>query len=115
MYSDDQTQLKQIGWKYDNDKGFVIERIKSTVNKVPDKLPEFITSLYNAFRWNSNEKIENLEKWDTKNVTDMSYMFNECENFAQDISMRNVEKVSKYMSFNEETHENLKPPKFNTK
>jgi surface protein len=37
-------------------------------------------------------------KWDTKNVTDMSYMFNNATNFSGDISEWDTSKVTRMVS-----------------
>ncbi|EOA07370.1 Hypothetical protein, predicted transmembrane protein, DUF285 family [Mycoplasma yeatsii 13926] len=74
-YTTDDKELKRIGF-FKNESGkWQIERVRSSVNKIPPNLPRFITSLQKAFSDNNNMTISGLENWDTSNVTDMSQMF----------------------------------------
>ncbi len=57
-----------------NEKG-VIEKFKESTNKVPQHLPKFISSLFlQHLKRSTQEKIENLDKWDTSNI----YNFERC-------------------------------------
>ncbi|UOE63616.1 DUF285 domain-containing protein [Mycoplasmopsis bovis] len=63
-----------------------IEQFRPSTNKVPQHLPKFISSLNSAFEWSTQEKIENLDKWDTSNISDFSAVFNNANKFNHDIS-----------------------------
>ncbi|MBT1388447.1 hypothetical protein FCM54_03915, partial [Mycoplasma bovis] len=54
-----------------DDKG-KIKKFRSSTNKVPEHLPKFISSLESAFAGSTQEKIENLDKWDTSNISDFN-------------------------------------------
>ncbi|WP_235670818.1 DUF285 domain-containing protein [Mycoplasmopsis bovis] len=70
-YSADKTVVLEIGYnKYGQ-----IEQFDRNVKKVPEVLPEEVISLYSAFNSNENETIENIDKWDTSNIENMSQMF----------------------------------------
>ncbi|UWD35380.1 BspA family leucine-rich repeat surface protein [Mycoplasma cottewii] len=57
-----------------------------TVKEVPEKLPWQINSLEEAFKWNKNKEIKNLEKWDLRFVKNINLMFNEAHLFNQNIN-----------------------------
>ncbi|XVK79809.1 BspA family leucine-rich repeat surface protein [Mycoplasmopsis bovis] len=68
-----------------DDKG-KIKKFRSSTNKVPEHLPKFISSLESAFAGSTQEKIENLDKWDTSNISDFNTVFNDANKFNHDIS-----------------------------
>ncbi len=93
-YSADKTVVLEIGYnKYGQ-----IEQFDRNVKKVPEVLPEEVISLYSAFNSNENETIENIDKWDTSNIENMSQMFFGAKNFNTDISNWKTDKV-KNMSY----------------
>ena len=54
-----------------------------------------------------------ISQWDVTNVTDMRYMFYECQSFNQDISKWNVSNVKYYNEMFKYCHINKKyNPKF---
>ncbi|MCA8839194.1 Mbov_0838 family PARCEL repeat surface lipoprotein [Mycoplasmopsis bovis] len=63
-----------------------IEKFKQSTNKVPEHLPKFISSLESAFEDSKQEKIENLDKWDTSNISNFSTVFYNANKFDHDIS-----------------------------
>nr|WP_307914050.1 BspA family leucine-rich repeat surface protein [Mycoplasmopsis bovis] len=68
-----------------DDKG-KIKKFRSSTNKVPEHLPKFISSLESAFAESTQEKIENLDKWDTSNISDFNTVFRDANKFNHDIS-----------------------------
>ncbi|EOA06936.1 Hypothetical protein, predicted transmembrane protein, DUF285 family [Mycoplasma yeatsii 13926] len=70
------------------------DNFKRSLKKVPENLPPIIESLSHAFISCGAEEIKGIEKWDTSNITDMSYMFTTSENFNQDISNWDVSNVT---------------------
>ncbi len=93
-YSADKTEVLEIGYnKYGQ-----IEQFDKKVKKVPAKLPEEVISLSRAFLNNENQTIENIDKWDTSNIDDMSLMFFNAKKFNTDISSWKTNSV-KNMSY----------------
>ncbi|UWD34801.1 BspA family leucine-rich repeat surface protein [Mycoplasma cottewii] len=89
------TALDTIGYTLEGR----IEPISPHITKVPEELPWFITDLSNAFEHTQATEIENLEKWDTSNVTNMSHMFHESPTFNHKIERWNVSKVENFTKF----------------
>ncbi|WP_265511773.1 BspA family leucine-rich repeat surface protein [Mycoplasma mycoides] len=89
-YNKEKTICKEIGYFLNKNNEYQIHPFPSTVNKVPKKLPEFITNLTLAFWNNENEIICNLDKWNLKNVTSLNRMFKDAKSFDQDISNWNT-------------------------
>ncbi|QIN43660.1 BspA family leucine-rich repeat surface protein [Mycoplasma capricolum subsp. capripneumoniae] len=93
VYNADLTECLEIGY-FENWKGEIqIEQFLPTTKKVPKVLPKEITSLELAFHRNENAYIDGVEYWNTKNITDMNYMFFEAENFNQNISTWDASNV----------------------
>nr|AAF15237.1 unknown [Mycoplasma mycoides subsp. capri LC] len=95
VYNDDKTEITDIGYWTRN--GIVtIKGIPKTVKKVSSKLPEKITSLYGAFSYRnpSDTEVTGFEKWDTKNITDMSYVFSNNSIVNADLSSWDTSKVT---------------------
>ena len=57
-----------------------------------------ITNMSNLFANSKRTDFSGIEKWNVSNVTDMSFLFGNCENFNQDISNWDVSNV-KDMSY----------------
>ncbi|WP_434325893.1 BspA family leucine-rich repeat surface protein [Mycoplasma leachii] len=93
-YNRDKTECLEIGYFLNtHTKEIQIIKFPSTIKKVPNKLPNLITSLRNAFSDNKNEIIEGIQCWDTSNITDMFAIFSGASSFNQDISNWNVSNV----------------------
>ncbi|ACU78410.1 BspA family leucine-rich repeat surface protein [Mycoplasma mycoides] len=96
-YSDDtKTKVTQLGYKKEtiqNVDYYVLNRLDENTKEVPIDLPSKINSLKESFKSNKNENIQNLEKWDTKNIISFKEMFYEAKKFNQDISSWNVSNV----------------------
>ncbi|AEI90506.1 BspA family leucine-rich repeat surface protein [Mycoplasma bovis] len=63
-----------------------IKRFKESTNKVPEHLPKFIYSLESAFKNSTQKEIENLDKWDTSNISYFTAVFSDAKKFNHDIS-----------------------------
>ncbi|UCP02595.1 Mbov_0838 family PARCEL repeat surface lipoprotein [Mycoplasmopsis bovis] len=63
-----------------------IKRFKESTNKVPEHLPKFIYSLESAFENSTQKEIENLDKWDTSNISYFTAVFRDAKKFNHDIS-----------------------------
>lgn len=63
------------------------------IELVPKNIPESVKDLSSAFRGSSVFNHENIQDWDTSNVTMMSYMFRDAEHFDQDISAWDTSNV----------------------
>lgn len=62
------------------------------INKV-SQLPNVITNIESMFGSSSSHRIENLDKWDTSNITNMNSLFSYAHNFNQDLQNWNVSNV----------------------
>ncbi|UKS54543.1 BspA family leucine-rich repeat surface protein [Mycoplasma feriruminatoris] len=89
-YNENRTEVLVIGY----DENGKISKFDARVNMVPEKLPEEIISLDDAFRNNGSTTIKNLDKWDTSNIVSMRSMFEHAKNFNQDLSNWNTENVT---------------------
>ncbi|UKS53799.1 DUF285 domain-containing protein [Mycoplasma feriruminatoris] len=90
----DKSEITKIGF-YERDNKVTIKQIPWYVKKVPDKLPDEIVSLYRGFahRYKDHGELVGFEKWDTKNITDMSYAFYDNQTVNVDLSKWNTNKV----------------------
>ncbi|WP_086224844.1 BspA family leucine-rich repeat surface protein [Campylobacter devanensis] len=53
-----------------------------------------ITDMSGLFAWGKREDFSGIESWDVSSVTDMSYMFDGCENFNQPLENWDVSSVT---------------------
>ncbi|EOA06959.1 hypothetical protein MYEA_6590 [Mycoplasma yeatsii 13926] len=90
---EDGNQLLKFGY---DDKG-VIQQISPEINRVPEVLPWFITSLRSAFYQSKSAKIEGIQHWDVSNITDMESMFSGSA-INQSIGHWDVRKVKNFQS-----------------
>ncbi|QVK09518.1 BspA family leucine-rich repeat surface protein [Mycoplasma mycoides] len=93
-YNENKNELIQIGYELDN----FIKSVKlTTVNKntikVPSHLPLKINSLDESFKDLESEKINNLDKWDTKNIKFLTKTFEGAKKFNQSLNSWNVSNV----------------------
>ncbi|CBW54348.1 Hypothetical protein, DUF285 family [Mycoplasma mycoides subsp. capri LC str. 95010] len=93
IYNANQTKCLEIGYFTNHEGEIVIEQFPEITKKVPKVLPKEITSLFGAFCYNQNQFIDGIQYWDTKNITDMYYMFQNSKKFNQDISYWNTSNV----------------------
>lgn len=93
-YNENKNELIQIGYALDN---FIKSVELTTVNKntikVPIHLPLKINSLDESFKDLESEKINNLDKWDTKNIKFLTKTFDGAKNFNQNLNFWNVSSV----------------------
>ncbi|WFQ91538.1 hypothetical protein MFERI14815_00125 [Mycoplasma feriruminatoris] len=93
----DKTEITEIGF-YKKGSVITIKQIPYYVKKVPETLPEEIQSLHRAFaqRYSKQEHptVTGFEKWDTKNITDMSYVFYDNEVIDADLSGWKTDNVT---------------------
>ncbi|QVK02625.1 BspA family leucine-rich repeat surface protein [Mycoplasma mycoides] len=96
-YSDDtKTKVTQLGYKKETIKNvdyYVLNRLDKNTKEVPIDLPLKINSLSDSFKENKNEKITNIDKWDTKNIISLKNMFYSAKSFNQNISSWNISNV----------------------
>ncbi|WP_036428459.1 BspA family leucine-rich repeat surface protein, partial [Mycoplasma capricolum] len=101
QYNSDKTEITKLGfYKNENTQKITIRPIPYFVKKVPETLPAEIQSLYLAFahRYERHGEVTGFEKWDTKNIEDMSYAFFENHTVDSDISFWNTDKVTNMKS-----------------
>ncbi|WP_050517211.1 BspA family leucine-rich repeat surface protein [Mycoplasma sp. HU2014] len=93
VYNEDKTICKEIGYfkKYVGE--IVIERMPETVKEVPSKLPWQINSLEEAFSFNKNKEIKNLDKWNLQFVKNIDMIFHEARLFNQNINNWDISNV----------------------
>ncbi|WFQ92415.1 BspA family leucine-rich repeat surface protein [Mycoplasma feriruminatoris] len=87
-------KLVQIGYKLDKSLGKIqLKKIKKDTVQVPKNLPLKINSLDETFKNVESPSIENLDKWDTKNIKYMTETFSETVYFNQNLNSWNVSNV----------------------
>nr|WP_230577294.1 BspA family leucine-rich repeat surface protein [Mycoplasma capricolum] len=96
MYKND--ECVQIGFFESTDGKIQIVPFKPTTTKVPSTLPSQITSLKEAFKGLKTASVDGIQNWDTKNITDMTSVFDTTDQFNQNISNWNTSEVTN-MSF----------------
>lgn len=113
-YEDSQeTICKIIGYYKDESGKIAIKPFAKSTKKVPTRLPWFIESLKAAFKDDKSSNIENLNEWNTSNVTDMSMMF-EASKINQPIRFDTRNVITMYSMFYEAKHFNS-PLNFDTR
>ncbi|WP_434333451.1 BspA family leucine-rich repeat surface protein [Mycoplasma capricolum subsp. capricolum] len=93
-YDETKTQLLQVGYKLQTPlKSIKMKQANKKIKKVPKHLPLKINSLDNAFRYIEAASVDNLDKWDTKNIKYLTETFSDTKEFNQDINFWNVSSV----------------------
>lgn len=64
--------------------------------RLPDFIPSEVTDLSGIFKYSKIKKVESIEKWDLKNVKNISDMFHGAKNFNQDLSGWDVSSVEDF-------------------
>nr|AAF15242.1 unknown [Mycoplasma capricolum subsp. capricolum] len=95
VYNTDKTEITEIGY-WTRNGAITIKGIPKTVKKVSSSLPPEITSLYGAFSYRNTDDVivTGFERWDTKNITDMSYVFSNNSIVDIDLSFWDTSKVT---------------------
>ncbi|WP_238543708.1 BspA family leucine-rich repeat surface protein, partial [Mycoplasma yeatsii] len=87
LYNIKAKEIKQIGYYHDG-KNIRAVRMPRTVTKVPNKLPDKITSISNMFEgWGSDNltNIEDIKNWNTTNIVEMNEVFKGSWIYQQDL------------------------------
>lgn len=95
-YNHDNTVCEVIGFSKNNVPEFGnirAEHMPKHIRKVPDFLPEQIDSIEGIFRDGKVAEIENLNKWDTRNLMNISSAFRDNDSFNTDISKWDTSNV----------------------
>ncbi|WP_434324727.1 BspA family leucine-rich repeat surface protein [Mycoplasma capricolum] len=93
-YNSNNNELIQIGYELQRTVNNIkLTNVKDTTIKVPKHLPLKINSLDETFKDLKSEKIDNLEKWNTKNIKFLTKTFEEAKNFNQSINSWDVSNV----------------------
>lgn len=87
------TECTKIGYTVYQNNEVVIEKFKPETTKVPDVLPENITSLKDAFKELTSSTVSGIEKWNTSKIKDMTSIFDTARAFNQDISNWDISNV----------------------
>lgn len=77
--------ITQLGY-YKDGSNIKATGLPHRTTKVPEHLPLKVTSLYLTFHNLKSEKIDNLEKWNIKNLKTTSEAFYNVKDFKQDLS-----------------------------
>ncbi|TKA58936.1 hypothetical protein MBOVa_7540 [Mycoplasmopsis bovis 8790] len=92
--TDDKIFVKQIGYSKDTSKNSItIATMPKNTVEVPKNLPLKINSLFQAFHQLKSPIINNLDKWNLKNVNNISEVFSHASEFNQDISKWDTSNV----------------------
>lgn len=93
-YNDNGNELIQVGYQLqDLINNIKLTKIRKNTIKVPIHLPLKINSLDESFKGLESPKIDNLEKWNTKNIKFLTKTFEEAKNFNQSINSWDVSNV----------------------
>ncbi|WP_434335156.1 BspA family leucine-rich repeat surface protein [Mycoplasma capricolum subsp. capricolum] len=93
-YNDNGNELIQVGYELETSlKSIKMKQANKKIKKVPKHLPLKINSLDNAFRYIEAASVDNLDKWDTKNIKYLTETFSDTKEFNQDINFWNVSSV----------------------
>ncbi|EIN14807.1 Hypothetical protein, DUF285 family [Mycoplasmopsis agalactiae 14628] len=84
--------IRQIGYSLKDNVVTIATMPKNTV-EVPKNLPLKIQSLRQAFYQLNSSRINNIEKWNITNVSDISEAFSYASEFNQDVSSWNTTNV----------------------
>ncbi|KAB6718686.1 BspA family leucine-rich repeat surface protein [Mycoplasmopsis agalactiae] len=85
--TNDKIFVKQIGYSKDASKNSItIATMPKNTVEVPKNLPLKINSLFHAFHYLKSSTINNIDKWNLKNVNNISEAFSYAAEFNQDIS-----------------------------
>ncbi|WP_434323868.1 BspA family leucine-rich repeat surface protein [Mycoplasma capricolum subsp. capricolum] len=95
VYNTDRTEITEIGY-WTRNGVITIKGIPKTVKKISGSLPPEIKSLYGAFSYRNPDDIivTGFENWDTRNITDMSYVFLNNSIVNVDLSLWDTSKVT---------------------
>ncbi|QJG66537.1 BspA family leucine-rich repeat surface protein [Mycoplasma phocoeninasale] len=94
----DGTICTKIGYFKNENGQYQIEKFDKNVTAVPNDLPIQITSLKDAFKDCENFN-QDLSSWNVERVADMSSMFENAKKFNQNLLNWNVENVKEYKNF----------------
>ncbi|QVK05042.1 BspA family leucine-rich repeat surface protein [Mycoplasma mycoides] len=87
-------ELIQIGYEWQNFlKNIRLTRIKKNTIKAPIHLPLKINSFDESFKDLETNKVDNIDKWDTKNIKFLTKTFDNAQNFNQNLNSWNVSSV----------------------
>nr|VZR75201.1 hypothetical protein MF5294_00213 [Mycoplasma feriruminatoris] len=96
-YSDNKKEKAiQLGYKKQTEGNinyYVLNKLDENIKEVPIHLPLKVNSLKESFKDLKNDKVENIDKWDTKNIVSLSSMFSDAKKFNQNLSSWNVSNV----------------------
>ncbi|MCE6115577.1 DUF285 domain-containing protein [Mycoplasmopsis agalactiae] len=92
--TNDKIFVKQIGYSKDaSKKSITIATMPKNTVEVPKNLPLKINSLFQAFHHLKSQTINNIDKWNLKNVNNISEAFSYATEFNQDISKWDTSNV----------------------
>ncbi|WFQ90716.1 BspA family leucine-rich repeat surface protein [Mycoplasma feriruminatoris] len=88
-------EITDLGF-YKKDGVITLMSIPWHVKKVPETLPKNVKSLYKAFanRYEHHKEVTGFEKWDTSQITDMSYAFYDNHTINVDLSSWKTDNVT---------------------
>ncbi|UZK64471.1 DUF285 domain-containing protein [Mycoplasma mycoides subsp. capri] len=93
-YKNDRKEIIQIGYKLQPTiKTVKLANVGKNVIKVPTHLPLKINSLDESFKDIESAKIDNLDKWNTKNIKFLTKTFENAKNFDQSLVSWDVSNV----------------------
>ncbi|WFQ90767.1 BspA family leucine-rich repeat surface protein [Mycoplasma feriruminatoris] len=93
-YNENKNEITQIGYELQSGiKNIKVTKVNKNTIKVPKHLPLKVNSLDGSFKELESSEIQNLDRWNTKNIKFLTETFSETTNFNQDISKWDVSNV----------------------
>ncbi|WFQ93286.1 BspA family leucine-rich repeat surface protein [Mycoplasma feriruminatoris] len=93
-YNNNNNELIQIGYEQDKTiKSIKLTKVNKETIKVPKHLPLKITSLDESFKELKSSMVDNLDKWDIKNIKYLTKTFNDAKEFNQNLTSWDVSNV----------------------
>ncbi|WFQ94943.1 BspA family leucine-rich repeat surface protein [Mycoplasma feriruminatoris] len=93
-YNENKNEIIQLGYEFQpNIKNIKVTKVNKNTIKVPLHLPLKVNSLDESFKDIETNKIDNLNRWNTKNIKFLTKTFENATKFNQSLDSWNVSNV----------------------